>query len=69
MRPARAASSLLMPAGENRVLAFDYLIDLVADPVPVLVWLALVDWCTPEQALGVGYRGPRCGTVRGGRVR
>ncbi|MGH3762479.1 tetratricopeptide repeat protein [Actinophytocola sp.] len=53
--PARGTSSLLIPAGEDgRVLAFDYLIDLPADPVPVAVWLAVVDWCDPEQALVVG---------------
>jgi hypothetical protein len=52
--PARGASSLLMPAGDGRVLAFDYLIDLVSDPVPVPVWLGLVEWCNPEQALVVG---------------
>lgn len=52
--PARGASSLLLPAGEDRVLAFDYLIDLAPDPVPVPVWLALVEWCDPELALVVG---------------
>jgi tetratricopeptide (TPR) repeat protein len=52
--PARGASSLLLPAGEGRVSAFDYLIDLAPDPVPVPVWLALVEWCDPEQALVVG---------------
>lgn len=53
--PARGASSLLMPTTGDRVLAFDYLIDLVSEPVPVPVWLAIVAWCDPEQALGVGY--------------
>lgn len=57
--PARGASSLLMPAGGNRVLAFDYLIDSVSEPVPVPVWLALVTWCDPEQALGVGLTARR----------
>ncbi|MGH3880994.1 MAG: tetratricopeptide repeat protein [Actinophytocola sp.] len=52
--PARGASSLLLPAGEDRVLAFDYLIDLVSEPVPLPVWLALVEWCDPERALEVG---------------
>lgn len=52
--PARGASSLLMPGGDGRLLAFDYLIDLVSDPVPLPVWLALVEWCDPAQALGVG---------------
>lgn len=58
-KPARGASSLLMPAGEGRVLAFDYLIDLEAEPIPVPVWLDLVDWCDPEQALGVGLTARR----------
>jgi hypothetical protein len=58
-RPARGASSLLMPAGEDRVLAFDYLIDLVSEPIPVPVWLAMVDWSDPEQALGVGLTARR----------
>lgn len=58
-KPARGASSLLMPASENQVLAFDYLIDLVSEPVPVPVWLALVDWCQPEQALGIGLTARR----------
>lgn len=58
-KPARGASSLLMPAGEDRVLAFDYLIDLATEPVPVPVWLRLVDWCSPEQALGVGLTARR----------
>jgi hypothetical protein len=57
--PARGASSLLMPVGDDRVLAFDYLIDLVTEPVPVPVWLALADWCTPEQALGIGLTARR----------
>lgn len=52
--PVRGASSLLMPAGDGRVLAFDYLIDLASEPVPVPVWLAMVEWCDPEQALVVG---------------
>lgn len=59
MRPARGASSLLIPAGEDGVLAFDYLIDLVSEPVPVPVWLGLVDWCSPEQAMGVGLTARR----------
>jgi hypothetical protein len=58
-KPARGASSLLIPAGGNQVLAFDYLIDLVSEPVPVPVWLALVDWCPPEQALGIGLTARR----------
>jgi hypothetical protein len=53
-KPARGASSLLIPTRDDRVLAFDYLIDLATDPVPVPVWLGVVAWCTPEQALGVG---------------
>jgi hypothetical protein len=57
--PARGASSLLLPSGEDRVLAFDYLIDLVTEPVPVPVWLALADWCDPEQALDVGLMARR----------
>lgn len=52
--PARGASSLLMPAGNGRVQAFDYLIDLATDTVPLPVWLAIVEWCDPEQALSVG---------------
>lgn len=52
--PVRGASSLLMPAGDGQVLAFDYLIDLASAPVPVPVWLALVEWCDPWQALVVG---------------
>jgi thioredoxin-like negative regulator of GroEL len=58
-KPARGASSLLMPAGEGRVLAFDYLIDLDTEPIPVPVWLDLVAWCDPEQALGVGLTARR----------
>lgn len=58
-KPARGASSLLIPAGEDRVLAFDYLIDLDTEPVPVPVWLDLVAWCEPEQALGVGLTARR----------
>lgn len=58
-KPARGASSLLMPSGEGRVLAFDYLIDLDTEPIPVPVWLELVDWCDPEQALGVGLTARR----------
>lgn len=58
-KPARGASSLLIPASEERVLAFDYLIDLATDPVPVPVWLGIVGWCTPEQALGVGLTARR----------
>jgi hypothetical protein len=58
-KPARGASSLLMPAGDGHVLAFDYLIDLVAEPVPVPVWLGLVEWCGPEQALGIGFTARR----------
>jgi tetratricopeptide (TPR) repeat protein len=58
-RPARGASSLLMPAADGRVLAFDYLIDLVTEPVPVPVWLRVVEWCTPEQALGIGLTARR----------
>jgi tetratricopeptide repeat protein len=57
--PARGASSLLIPADEDRVLAFDYLIDLVAEPVPVPVWLGIVEWCSPEQAFGVGFTARR----------
>lgn len=53
--PARAASSLLMPTDQqDRYLAFDYLIDLPAEPVPLPVWTALIEWCAPEQAIGVG---------------
>ena len=58
-RPARGASSLLVPAGEGRMLAFDYLIDLGSEPVPVPVWLALVEWCDPAQALGIGLTARR----------
>lgn len=60
-RPARGASSLLMPANADngRVLAFDYLIDLVSEPAPVPVWLRLVEWCDPEQAFGVGFTARR----------
>ncbi len=58
-KPARGASSLLIPAGDDRVLAFDYLIDLATDPVPVPVWLGVVAWCSPEQALGVGITARR----------
>jgi hypothetical protein len=57
--PARGASSLLIPAGDDRVLAFDYLIDLATEPVPVPVWLAVVAWCSAEQALGVGLTARR----------
>jgi hypothetical protein len=57
--PARGASSLLIPAGPDRVLAFDYLIDLATEPVPVPVWLGVVAWCSPEQALGVGITARR----------
>lgn len=54
-KPARAASSLLLPAAEpDHYLAFDYLIDLPGDPVPVPVWLDVIEWCTAEQALSVG---------------
>jgi tetratricopeptide (TPR) repeat protein len=53
--PALGASSLLMPAGpDGRVLAFDYLIDLVEDAVPLPVWTVLVERCTAEQALDIG---------------
>jgi hypothetical protein len=48
-----------MPASEDHVLAFDYLIDLVSEPVPVAVWLDLVDWCQPDQALGIGLTARR----------
>jgi hypothetical protein len=58
-KPARGASSLLIPVGSDRVLAFDYLIDLVTEPVPVPVWLDVVAWCSPEQALGVGLTARR----------
>ncbi|MFL6122110.1 hypothetical protein, partial [Actinophytocola sp.] len=58
-RPVRGASSLLMPAGEGRVRAFDYLIDLVPDPVPMPVWHRLVEWCDPAQALGIGLTARR----------
>lgn len=57
--PARGASSLLIPAGEDEVLAFDYLIDLVTEPVPVPVWLRLASWCSPEEALGLGITARR----------
>jgi tetratricopeptide (TPR) repeat protein len=53
--PARGASSLLMPTrNSDRYLAFDYLIDLPAAPVPLPVWEALVGWSSPEQALSIG---------------
>lgn len=58
-KPARGASSLLIPADGDRVLAFDYLIDLATEPVPVPVWLGVVAWCSPEQALGVGLTARR----------
>lgn len=58
-KPARGASSLLIPAGDDTVLAFDYLIDLATEPVPVPVWLGVVAWCSPEQALGVGLTARR----------
>lgn len=58
-KPARGASSLLLPAGDDRVLAFDYLIDLVTEPVPVPVWLGVIAGCSPEQALGVGITARR----------
>lgn len=58
-KPARGASSLLIPAGDDRVLAFDYLIDLATEPVPVPVWLGVVAWCTPEQALSIGLTARR----------
>src|SRR6266545_5026510 len=58
-KPARGASSLLIPAGNDTVLAFDYLIDLATEPVPVPVWLGVVAWCSPEQALGVGLTARR----------
>jgi len=38
---------------------FDYLVDLATDPVPVPVWLGVVAWCSPEQALGVGITARR----------
>jgi hypothetical protein len=57
-KPARGASSLLIPA-DDRVLAFDYLIDFATEPVPVPVWLGVVAWCSPEQALGVGLTARR----------
>jgi hypothetical protein len=47
------------PERDSRVLAFDYLIDLGDEPVPVPVWLDIVDWCDPEQALGVGHTARR----------
>jgi tetratricopeptide (TPR) repeat protein len=54
-RPARGASSLLMPtADKDCYLAFDYLIDLPQTPVPLPVWETLISWSTPEQALGIG---------------
>jgi hypothetical protein len=58
-KPARGASSLLMPAADGRVLAFDYLIDLATEPVPIPAWLAMVEWCDPIQALGIGITARR----------
>jgi eukaryotic-like serine/threonine-protein kinase len=53
--PARGASSLLMPTGsKDCYLAFDYLIDMPAAPVPLPVWEALIGWCSPEQTLAIG---------------
>lgn len=48
--PARGASSLLLPTGQqDHYQAFDYLIDLPAGPVPLPVWMTLIEWCDPEQ--------------------
>ncbi|GAA0729761.1 hypothetical protein GCM10010199_44320 [Dactylosporangium roseum] len=54
-----ATSSLLIPAGGNRYIAFDYLADALqrdvdADPVPEHVWRAVVREATPPEAYDVG---------------
>ena len=51
--PARGASSLLLPAGLS-YLAFDYLVDMPTDVIPHAVWIDLVAWADPEQAMRVG---------------
>lgn len=51
-QPLHATSSLLVPVGEDRHLAFDYLVDAAASdpdtpPIPDATWQALID--TPSQ--------------------
>ncbi|WP_433049233.1 tetratricopeptide repeat protein [Dactylosporangium sp. CS-033363] len=54
--PAHGASSLLLPTADpDRVLAFDYLIDVDGqDRVPPATWTALIDRAAPAQAFDIG---------------
>lgn len=53
--PTRATSSLLLPHGPDRYLAFDYLVDLPDHRhVPDRTWHLLTRRATPRQAFGVG---------------
>jgi len=55
MAPLHATSSLLIPAGEEMLLAFDYLIDAVPrDPVPPAVFDILTGHASPEEAMEIG---------------
>lgn len=61
VQPARATSSLLLPAAEpEHYRAFDYLVDLPDNPpVPDPVWRALIDWARPPAAVEIGYAARR----------
>jgi eukaryotic-like serine/threonine-protein kinase len=55
LTPLHATSSLLLPADDNAVLAFDYLIDAVEKaPVPDEALDVLIGFTTPEEALELG---------------
>jgi len=54
--PLHATSSLLLPAGTDKYLAFDYLIDGAPRlPVPFKALDDFIDYSTPDEALELGY--------------
>lgn len=53
--PLHATSSLLLPVGEQMLLAFDYLIDAIPrDPLPATAVEVLTGYATCEEAMEIG---------------
>lgn len=60
-QPLHATSSLLGPAGDDRYLAFDYLVDAAARnphaaPIPAATWLALIEHADADDITGIAWQ-------------
>jgi hypothetical protein len=67
-QPLHATSSLLVPMGEDRYLAFDYLVDaaawdLATSPVPDATWQALIEHAEPADVVEIAWQASFAGHV------